>query len=310
MKKCPNCGNNSPQENNTCNHCGYSFKGSNGTSFTSVRGGNNSSSSENFGSDLFGKLGSSTYKINNFFRSFFVTVFVIVIITFISSGYIIFNISKEYNENINNFDDNIYTCEFLCNDSLYVEFYNKCVCNNDNIYDKETGEIIYDSSIDMSFDSDALAKCKLYCGEPVVNYNSDTCFCTDGRLYDFSGNEVFSEIPNHRTVQEWYSDVKSGGAVVTVLCKNNVSDCLGYKYKMDDLAFRTKINYYYFSLDLLDEEEKSLLLDTYDLQLVKITGTVPYTFVIKDDEFKHQFLYHIDTNIIENTLIQDGIIEQ
>ena len=121
MKKCPNCGNNSPQENNICNHCGYSFKGSNGTSFTSVRGANNSSSSENFGSDLFGKLGSSTQKINNFFRSFFVIVFVIVIITFISSGYIIFNISKEFNENINNFDnfdDNIYTCEFLCNDSL------------------------------------------------------------------------------------------------------------------------------------------------------------------------------------------------
>ena len=165
MKKCPNCGNNSPQENNTCNHCGYSFKGSNGTSFTSVRGGNNSSSSENFGSDLFGKLGSSTQKINNFFRSFFVIVFVIVIITFISSVYIIFNISNEFNENINNFDnfdDNIYTCEFLCNDSLYVEFYNKCVCNNDNIYDKETGEIIYDSSIDNSFDSAAMAKCKLY----------------------------------------------------------------------------------------------------------------------------------------------------
>lgn len=309
MKKCPNCGNNSPQENNTCNHCGYSFKGSNGTSFTSVRGGNNSSSYENFRSDLFGKLGSSSQKINNFFRSFFVIVFVIVIITFISSGYIIFNISNEINENINNFDDNIYTCEFLCNDSLYVEFYNKCVCNNDNIYDKETGEIIYDSSIDMSFDSDALAKCKLYCGEPVVNYNSDTCHCSDGKLYNFSGVEVFEEIPNYRTVDEWYSDVKSGDTVITVLCENNKSKCLSFKYNMDDLAIKYNLDYYYFNLDLLDEEDKSVLLDTYFLQLYEMTQSVPYAFVVKDDEFKYQSIHTADTNGIEEFLLDEGIVK-
>ena len=34
-KKCPKCGGNNPSNNNTCNHCGYSFSGRGGGVFTS-----------------------------------------------------------------------------------------------------------------------------------------------------------------------------------------------------------------------------------------------------------------------------------
>lgn len=192
MKKCPNCGSDVPIENNTCNQCGYSFSGKSGTTFTSVKGGSQGSYD-----DVFSKIisHSAKGKIGKFFSAIVLSHILFVIVIMIIYVDILFSRSKyEY--------DGYYTCYSLCGEDDYVKFKDSCICENDNIYNVNNGEMIYDSSLNSGFDSDAIAKCRVFCGENVNSYNSYSCYCDDGRIYNFDGKEIFEEVGNSRTVNQ------------------------------------------------------------------------------------------------------------
>lgn len=302
MKKCPNCGSDVPIENNTCNQCGYSFSGKSGTTFTSVKGGSQGSYD-----DVFSKIisHSAKGKIGKFFSAIVLSHILFVIVLMIIYVDILFSRSKyEY--------DGYYTCYSLCGEDDYVKFKDSCICENDNIYNVNNGEMIYDSSLNSGFGSDAMAKCRVFCEENVNSYNSYSCYCDDGRMYNLDGEEIFEEVVgNSRTVNQWFNDVVGGKDVVTVFCENGNRGCVIYKEEMYALASKYNLNYYYFNLDLLDERERIALTETYDLPYYKSSGGyVPYTFVMRNGNVAYQLKGRNTMEYVENFFIRYDVIKK
>lgn len=133
MKKCPQCGNDIPLHNKTCNHCGYSSESIN----KSYAYGN-----------VDGKGKSSTGKIILIvvlcviFGPF---LFMIPVIFFIVFS---FNTIDETESKLNQYEND--ACSYVCkeNSSEYREINDYCYCSDGNIYDKEgflQNDEIYDS---------------------------------------------------------------------------------------------------------------------------------------------------------------------
>ena len=141
MRKCPKCGGNVPDGNNTCYNCGYSFSGNNYNM-------NNSASSYQYNTSKSINGNSSARKI---IFLIFGSIFIFPIIIFFFVFFMIYDVIEDAKENIP--DRIIYTCDELCNNDNYTEYGNYCMCENDNIYDKLTGEKTYDSLMDMGINS-------------------------------------------------------------------------------------------------------------------------------------------------------------
>ena len=84
-------------------------------------------------------------------------------------------------------------------------------------------------------------------------------------------------------VDDWYKDVSSEEKVVTVIGSTSCPHCQEYKPVIKKMAKEYEFKLYFFESDKLSEEEMNILEKTYDL--VDYQGHVPFTFIIKDNEY-------------------------
>ena len=94
-------------------------------------------------------------------------------------------------------------------------------------------------------------------------------------LIIFAGNPE-----DKRTVNDWHVDVNKGDVVVTVIGASYCNHCQEYKPIIKSLAKKYNFNMYFFESDLLNEDDKDILYNTFELP--NFEGYVPYTVIIRD----------------------------
>ena len=85
------------------------------------------------------------------------------------------------------------------------------------------------------------------------------------------------------TAKEWYNDVTSGKEVVTVIGGSFCPHCQEYKPIIKKIANKYKFNFYFFEIDLMEQEDKEIIENTY--QLTDFTDNIPFTFIVKNNQY-------------------------
>ena len=291
MKKCPNCGCDVPNDNETCNQCGYSYKSKNKSVFTvsksSYTGGSNTVSVVR---------GRGVFK---FFISIFVVFFIIQVIFII----FFFSFTSDVVEDMNNFDDPVYyTCGELC-DFGYVRLNGKCVCDNGDIYSESNGELIYESDGIL----DDYQRCQVFCDDSIpVVYNNEKCKCSNGETFDKDGNYIFEEDRVDSIISSWDEDISLNKTVTTVFCNEEKEGmCVLYRNIINDVNSKNNTNIYYFDLSELTNSQKSQLFYTYNVQFY---DNIPYTFIMKDGKYFTSMNGTMYTEALENFLRENGVM--
>ncbi len=68
-----------------------------------------------------------------------------------------------------------------------------------------------------------------------------------------------------RSLDEWYSDIKSGKTVVTVIGASYCDHCKEYKPVIKKLADKNKLNLYFYEFDLMSEKDQDRLTTTFEI---------------------------------------------
>ncbi len=87
-------------------------------------------------------------------------------------------------------------------------------------------------------------------------------------------------------ISSWVDDTKKGDYVVTVFAASWCHNCENHKPVMEKLQKEYGFNLYWFEIDLLQKnkpDDYNTLMNTYKLD--DFTGSVPFTFVMKDGEY-------------------------
>ena len=155
-----------------------------------------------------------------------------------------------------------YSCSTLCGGN-YRSVGNSCTCKDGRKYDLNTGELIEDNHGDD-------------------NYNNGNGNLDDNTIVKkqikITGN------PTNGMLKSWKDDINSGREVVTVIASSGCPHCKEYKPVITDIANKYNIKLYFFEVDSLVESDKDILTninsDEFDY-----SGSVPYTFVIRNNEY-------------------------
>lgn len=271
VRKCPNCGGNVPEGNEVCYNCGHKmgFFGGKGLYVAGSKNANTISGGNPFESRK--KNNSGCLGVFLIFL-FFILPVISVIYEFYQE--ISYDISEPDYED-DEYEENAYSCSSLCRYENYKEQGEYCLCDNGNIYNSTSGMIIIDKN----------TKCEIYC-DGSAYHDGEKCACSNGKYYSLYGVELNNTTSSsEKTVSEWYSDVTSGKAVITILCESYDYNCKNYKPAMENLVKNRKINLYYFDIDKLDETDKTTLTTTYTFKSNQDLKVVPYTFFVKDNQF-------------------------
>lgn len=107
-------------------------------------------------------------------------------------------------------------------------------------------------------------------------------------------------------VAEWVNDTKEG-TVVTVLASTGCGHCQAYKPVINELSKVHKFNLYFYELEELSQDEQNIVLTTYELE--NFTGSVPYTFIVKEGKIIDDTLGFADEETTVEFLTKNGIIK-
>ncbi len=306
VRKCPKCGGNVPEGNEVCNNCGHKMRFFGGSSVI-VTGSKNSNT-------IPGGNPFETKKSNN---SGCLAVILILFFFGLPFFSVFYELFQEFSVDINEDDYDIEEnkCTKSCGDSAYKEYNNYCFCENGNIYDENGYVEHYYTGVPIL---DNNAKCKIYCDDLGATFGNDMCSCPNGKNFNIEGEEIVvkdeieDDIISLRSVSEWYSEVKSGKAVVTVLCESDNTNCSSYKAMVNDFAKgkEDKFTLFYFDLDKLEENDKNTLVNTYTFRYNEDLRFIPYTFIVNNDEFVTDTTSYFSTSSLETLLKIYDIIEE
>ena len=115
-----------------------------------------------------------------------------------------------------------------------------------------------------------------------------------------------SDLEKH-TVADWYEDVKANKEVVTVIGASYCSHCQEYKPVITALAKKYNFKLYFFEVDQLSKKEQAVLMYTYELTDYK--DEVPFTFIVKNDEYTTSTGGFVSEENTLNFLKENGIIK-
>ena len=110
------------------------------------------------------------------------------------------------------------------------------------------------------------------------------------------------------TVQDWLNDVSSGKEIVTVIGASYCSHCQEYKPVITKLSTSNNFNLYFFEIDTLDSDDAKILTKTFDLP--GFDGSVPYTFIIKENNVVDSTTGFSTRSKIVNFLESNGIMKE
>ena len=107
-------------------------------------------------------------------------------------------------------------------------------------------------------------------------------------------------------VSEWATATKED-TVVTVLASTGCGHCQAYKPVINELSKVHKFNLYFFELEELSQDEQNVVLTTYELE--NFTGSVPYTFIVKEGKIIDDTLGYADEETTVEFLTKNGLIK-
>lgn len=312
-KKCPKCGGNNPSNNNTCNHCGYSFSGRGGGVFTSKTNHSFTTHTSNGGVHGYRttNYGNQSNKSNNgigkiilfiiivvFALNFIVPIFIVIVTLFDD-----YSNRDEYQD----FEDEIivYTCDELCNGN-HVQKNGKCVCDDGNIYYDNTGEVYHNAT---GTSKDNYERCNVFCASGVKDYDSFDCKCMDGTNIDKYGN-YFYDLGNDTDdiIENWeISHSIYNSPVITVFCDSTFYDrCDQYRGIVNAVRINNNLNIYYFDLGTISVSNRHSLL--FGKVATGYNYNVPYTFVMKNYNIVKSINGHMEVEAFESFLKSAGVL--
>lgn len=108
-------------------------------------------------------------------------------------------------------------------------------------------------------------------------------------------------------VNEWYTNSKEGGVVVTVLGQTWCNHCKNFKPVVNEVQKEYGFKLYWFDLDELSVISKTTVTNTYDLY--DSFGT-PYTFITNNGEFVADYQQgEMSKDDLISFLKENGVIE-
>ncbi len=177
---------------------------------------------------------------------------------------------------------------------------------------------------DMDYD-DELYSCRVYCG---YNYRivNNTCTCKDGTKYDLETGEIIED--NHGdngsmddiihekeiiidgsvvdvNMSNWKRDINEGYEVVTVIASSECPHCIAYKPVIEDIARKYNFRLYFFESNLLSNSDYDVLTGI-DSDKFRFSGIVPFTFIIRNNEYIDDIVGYSDVQDIVNFLNSNG----
>lgn len=183
---------------------------------------------------------------------------------------------------------------------------------------------------------DRLSSCRSYCG---YNYRvvNDTCTCKDGTKYDLkTGKKIEDnhgdngrmddnhgdngsmddniiskkEIIIDKDVTDvnminWKRDINEGKKVITVIASSTCPHCKAYKPVIEDMAKEYNLLLYFFEVNQLSNSDKEVLT-SIDSDKFSFSGSVPFTFIISNNEYIADKVGYSDISSVINFLNDNG----
>jgi thiol-disulfide isomerase/thioredoxin len=109
-----------------------------------------------------------------------------------------------------------------------------------------------------------------------------------------------------KEIKNWYTDVSSGASVVTVIASSTCPHCQALKPIITASAKKENYKLYFFEADKLSEDDYQIIFNAIELDGYE--GYVPYTFIIKDKEFKGSNVGEMQEDELKDFLTQAGVI--
>lgn len=171
-----------------------------------------------------------------------------------------------------------------------------------------------------------VSSCRNYCG---YNYRvvNNTCTCKDGTKYNLetgkkiednhgdSGSLDDNIIPEKEIIiddevtdvnmSNWKRDINEGKEVVTVIASSRCPHCIAYKPVIEDIARKYNIRLYFFESDLLSNNDYDVLTDI-DSDKFRFSGSVPFTFIVRNNEYINDTVGYAEAQDIVNFLNSNG----
>jgi thiol-disulfide isomerase/thioredoxin len=110
-----------------------------------------------------------------------------------------------------------------------------------------------------------------------------------------------------KEIKNWYTDVSSGASVVTVIASSTCPHCQNLKPIITASSKKNKFKLYFFEADKLKDEDYQIISNAIELDGYE--GYVPYTFVIKNKEFKGSNTGEMTDSVLKDFLIQTEVLE-
>ena len=108
-------------------------------------------------------------------------------------------------------------------------------------------------------------------------------------------------------VSNWYKDLESGEAVVTVIASSTCPHCQALKPIISESSIKYDYKLYFFEADQLSDSDYSIVSDAIELEGYE--GYVPFTFVVKNKEFKGSKTGEMDDDLLTEFLKQSQVLE-
>ena len=279
MIKCSKCGSSNNDDSNFCKDCGNSLNVNN------VNVNKNSNEKFLFGllAFLFPIIGLIvgciyTDKDKEISKVSFITAGISVLIKVVLMVMFLFFFGIFTIGFIGEAGDSIYRCSSYCEKSSYSIKNNICTCGDGRKYDLDKKEVIDDNH-----------------GDNGINDNN----VLDDKDIVIEGNPVNYQLRN------WKNDINSGKEVVTVIASSVCPHCKEYKPVITDIANKYNINLYFFEADELTSNDYDILTDI-DSDKFSFAGSVPFTFIVKNNEYIDDKVGYIDEAGVIGFLNRNG----
>ncbi len=113
-----------------------------------------------------------------------------------------------------------------------------------------------------------------------------------------------------RSVDEWYNDIMSGKEVITVYGGSECPHCHQYYPVITKLAKKYNLNLYFFEVDTLNKNNPDAyqkLMNSFEIK--DYDGSVPFTYIMKDGDYKNYTSGFISRDNTVNFLKENGLIK-
>ena len=107
-------------------------------------------------------------------------------------------------------------------------------------------------------------------------------------------------------ISSWLSDTKSDNYIITVLAQTTCSHCHNYQPVIEEVANSNNLKLHFINLDTLTENDRNVVVNTYDLK--DFEGT-PHTVITKNGKLLKEISGENTKSRIESALKVVGAIE-